>query len=112
MSAIAVMEGAPRRAAEAGRKRREQPLTDRVRRDGKFFRLAGEKFYIKGVTYGPFAHNREGEPLPEREQVRRDFEQMIELGTNCLRIYNVPPRWFLTLAQQMGLKIFLDVCWP
>src|SRR4051812_194361 len=90
-----------------GRQRRAEPVTDRVRRDGKFFRVGDEKFFVKGVTYGPFAPNREGLLLPDRAQVRRDFEQMRELGANCLRIYHVPPRWFLDLAQELGLKIFL-----
>src|SRR3712207_6636648 len=43
----------------SGRQRRAEPVTDRVRRDGKFFRLGSEKFYVKGVTYGPFAPNSE-----------------------------------------------------
>lgn len=95
-----------------GRQRVEQVLTDRVRRDGKFFRLRSEKFYVKGVTYGPFAPDKHGLPLPSREQVRKDFRQMQELGANCLRIYHVPPRWMLDLAHEHGLKIFVDVCWP
>ena len=33
-----------------GRQRVSQPVTDRVRRDGKFFRLGDQKFYVKGVT--------------------------------------------------------------
>lgn len=96
----------------AGRKRRAEPVTDRVRRDGKFFRLGSEKFHVKGVTYGPFKPEAEGCYIPDAAQVRRDFEQLQELGANCVRIYCVPPRWFLDLAQQMGLKIFLDVSWP
>jgi glycosyltransferase involved in cell wall biosynthesis len=95
-----------------GRQRKVEPVTDRVRRDGKFFRLGEGKFYVKGVTYGPFAANVEGQFLPERENARKDFEQMAELGANCLRIYHLPPKWFLDLAQEMGLKIFLDVSWP
>jgi O-antigen biosynthesis protein len=95
-----------------GRQRVVERVTNRVRRDGKFFRLGSDKFYVRGVTYGPFAPNSEGEPLPSRQQSRRDFELMRELGANCLRIYHVPPPWFLDLAQEMGLKIFLDVAWP
>src|SRR5258708_1864395 len=86
---------APRSAA--GGRQRAQGVTDRVRRDGKFFRLGTDKFYVKGVTYGPFAKSSEGCFLPERQQVRRDFEQVAELGGNCLRIYHVPPKWFLDL---------------
>src|SRR5579862_7257163 len=98
--------------APTGRQRRIQPVGDRVYRDGKFFRLGGEKFYVKGVTYGPFEPDRNGHPLPDREQVEKDFQQMLGLGANCIRIYHLPPKWFLDLAQANGLKIFLDVPWP
>src|SRR5206468_1336515 len=96
----------------SGRQRRAEPVTDRVRRDGKFFRLGAEKFHVKGVTYGPFCPDCDGCYLPGPAQVRRDFEQLVELGANCVRIYCVPPKWFLDLAQEMGLKILLDVSWP
>jgi glycosyltransferase involved in cell wall biosynthesis len=95
-----------------GRQRRAEPVTDRIRRDGKFFRIGSEKFYVKGVTYGPFAPNRDGEPLPDRAQVRRDLELMQELGANTLRIYHIPPKWMLDLCQEMGLRLFVDVSWP
>jgi len=99
-------------AANGARKRVDQLVSNRVRRDGKFFRLGTEKFYVKGVTYGPFAANSEGNLLPSREQTAKDFAQMRELGANTLRIYHTPPTWFLDLAEQSGLKIFLDVSWP
>jgi GT2 family glycosyltransferase len=89
-----------------------EPATNRVRRDGKFFRLGADKFYVKGVTYGPFALDSEGHPFPSREQVEKDFRQMLDLGANCVRIYHVPPKWFLDLALLCGLKVFLDVAWP
>jgi O-antigen biosynthesis protein len=95
-----------------GRQRVEQEVSDRIRRDGKFFRLRNEKFFVKGVTYGPFAPDKHDLPLPSRQQVSKDFQQMREMGANCLRIYHVPPRWMLDLAQDHGLKIFVDVCWP
>src|SRR5688500_8792622 len=98
--------------AGGGRARRTVPVTDRIWRDGKFFRLGTEKFYVRGVTYGPFAPNTDGDPLPSPEQARRDFAQMAEMGANCARIYHVPPRWFLDEAHAAGIKIFLDVAWP
>src|SRR5581483_6242303 len=91
-----------------GRHRRTEPATNRVRRDGKFFRLGADKFYVKGVTYGPFAPNSDGHPLPDPAQVRKDFEQIRDLGGNCVRVYHVPPAWFLDLAIECGLKVFLD----
>src|SRR3954468_6591086 len=99
-------------AVYAGRQRRAEPVTNRVRRDGKFFRLGSEKFYVKGVTYGPFEMSSEGEALPEREQIARDFAQMLELGANVIRVYHTPPKWFMDMAQAAGLKIFIDVAWP
>jgi glycosyltransferase involved in cell wall biosynthesis len=102
----------PNKSPNSGRARRVEPVTNRVRRDGKFFRLGSEKFYVKGVTYGPFAPNRNGEELPEVEQVRRDFGQIRELGANCIRLYHPPPKWFLDAAEEYGLKILLDIAWP
>ena len=86
----------------------EQP---RVRVDGKFFRLGAEKFYVKGVTYGPFPPNDEGEFFASPQQTVRDFDLIRTLGANVLRVYHVPPLWLLTLAAKKGLKLFIDVPW-
>src|SRR4051812_30187624 len=114
MTVAAVLESPSEQApaVHTGRQRRAEPVTNRVRRDGKFFRLGENKFYVKGVTYGPFAHNADGDPLPSPANTRKDFEQIVEMGANCIRIYHLPPKWFLDLAQELGLKIFLDVAWP
>jgi glycosyltransferase involved in cell wall biosynthesis len=84
----------------------------RVRVDGKFFRLGRQKFHIKGVTYGPFAPDAEGCTFASREQTGRDFKQIRELGANLIRTYYVPPRWLLDLAAEHELKVFVDVPWP
>ena len=91
---------------------RSHKTFNRVTLDGKFFRLGTEKFYVKGLTYGPFAPNENGEPLASPAYTRKDFEQIVEMGVNCIRIYHTPPQWFLDLAQEKGLKVFLDVAWP
>src|SRR5690242_20129893 len=83
----------------------------RVRVDGKFFRLGDAKFYVKGVTYGPFAPNAEGEMFPENTRVAEDFLLIRELGSNLLRLYYVPPQWFLDLAHEYGLKVLVDIPW-
>jgi glycosyltransferase involved in cell wall biosynthesis len=106
---LAFIQG--RRAAR-GRARRIEAVANRVRRDGKFFRLGAEKFYVKGVTYGPFAPNSDGDPLPEKPRVRLDLAQIRELGGNCIRLYHVPPPWMLDMAEEYGIKILLDVAWP
>ncbi|MCW5558253.1 MAG: glycosyltransferase [Verrucomicrobiae bacterium] len=83
----------------------------RVQVDGKFFRRDGVKFHPKGVTYGPFAPNEDGEPFASREQTARDFIQIRELGANLLRVYHAPPAWFLDLAEAHGLQLLVDVPW-
>lgn len=88
------------------------PAGNRVTVDGKFFRLGGKKFYVRGITYGPFAPNARGEMFPDPDQTARDFAQIVELGANVLRVYYVPPRWVLDLADRHGLKILVDVPWP
>src|SRR5512138_2371528 len=83
----------------------------RVSVDGKFFRLGGNKFYVKGVAYGPFAPNAAGQPFVSPEQTASDFVQIRELGANLIRIYAVPGQWFLDLAAQHGLKVLIDIPW-
>ncbi|MDA1273759.1 MAG: glycosyltransferase [Verrucomicrobia bacterium] len=83
----------------------------RVRTDGKFFRLGVEKFHVKGIAYGPFSTNSHGEFFPEQDQTRKDFFQIQRLGANLLRVYYVPPRWFLNLAEEHGLKLLVDIPW-
>jgi len=73
--------------------------SERVVTDGKFFRVGSQKFHPKGVTYGPFKPDETGGTFPKPEQVERDFELMNRLRANCLRVYHVPPRWFLDLAE-------------
>jgi O-antigen biosynthesis protein len=86
-------------------------IRSRVTVDGKFFRLGKEKFYLKGVAYGPFAQNSQNEPFASPEQTARDFRLIRELGANVLRVYHVPPKWFLDLAEQSDLKLMVDVPW-
>lgn len=84
---------------------------DRVRLDGKFFRLGDSKFYIKGISYGPFAPNLDGEPFLSPERTKDDFQLIRELNANVIRVYHVPPRWFLDLALEYGLRVFIDIPW-
>ncbi|HYG33471.1 MAG TPA: glycosyltransferase [Clostridia bacterium] len=88
------------------------PQSARVTVDGKFFRRGLKKFYPKGVTYGPFAPNNEGEMFAPPAQTARDFQQIRELGANLIRVYYAPPRWLLDLAAQHGLMVFVDIPWP
>src|SRR5687767_12888881 len=79
--------------------------------DGKFFRAGEEKFFIKGVSYGPFARDVNQDALPAREQVERDFRLIRELNANTVRVYHPPPTWFLDLAAEHGLRLLIDITW-
>ncbi len=89
------------------------PATSRTRVtvDGKGFRLGPVKFHAKGVTYGPLVPSNDGLTFATPEATRRDFTQIVTLGSNLLRVYHVPPRWFLDLAHEHGLKLLVDVPW-
>jgi O-antigen biosynthesis protein len=76
----------------------------------KFFFCGGEKFFVKGVTYGPFPPI-DGVFLPPVEKVREDLSLMHEAGINTVRLYHVPPSWFLDECEKAGLKAFITIPW-
>ena len=83
----------------------------RVSVDGRFFRLGAKKFYVKGLAYGPFAPNAKGRPFASPERTAADFSQIRSLGANLIRVYHVPDKWFLDLADEHGLKVLVDIPW-
>jgi glycosyltransferase involved in cell wall biosynthesis len=83
----------------------------RVTVDGKFFRLGEAKFHPRGVTYGPFEPDATGSGFASPEQTASDLLMIRELGANLVRVYFVPPRWFLDLALANELRVFVDVAW-
>ncbi len=83
----------------------------RVSVDGKFFRVGPEKFYAKGVAYGPFPPNDQGGQFGSPARVAADFTLLRALGANLLRVYETPPRWFLDLAATHDLRLLIDVAW-
>ncbi|KYC37142.1 glycosyl transferase [Scytonema hofmannii PCC 7110] len=78
---------------------------------GKFFFIGEQKFFLKGVSYGPFSTGTHGKPFPEKTVVEKDFAMMAQLGVNCLRIYTVPPNWLLDLACAYGLRMLIGIPW-
>jgi GT2 family glycosyltransferase len=82
-----------------------------VSTDGKFFRAGVKKFFPRGVAYGPFKPNDSGEPFADPQQTLRDFALLRHLEANVLRLYQIPPRWFLDLAEEQGLRLFIDIPW-
>ncbi|HTZ76813.1 MAG TPA: glycosyltransferase [Stellaceae bacterium] len=82
-----------------------------VRVYGKFFFAGGEKLYVKGVTYGPFAVGSHGGQFPEKDVVIRDFALMREMGANVVRVFTVPPVWLLDRAAAAGLRVLVGIPW-
>jgi GT2 family glycosyltransferase len=83
----------------------------RVRVDGKFFARGGQRLWVRGVTYGPFAPDADGQPFPTPKEVAEDFARMRATGINSVRTYDVPPEWVLRLADESGLTILLGLPW-
>lgn len=87
------------------------PGLARVVVDGKGFRAGPTKFHPKGVTYGPFPPNGDGDLYPPPHRVVADFDRLLELGANTLRVYTVPPRWLLDLAAEKRLRLLVEAPW-
>ncbi|MEY4949324.1 MAG: hypothetical protein RL698_1535 [Pseudomonadota bacterium] len=84
---------------------------ERARAVGKFFFTGDRKYYLKGVSYGPFHPGEDGAPFPSNEKARRDFRLMRELGANTLRTFTPPPDRLLDLAGEEGMRVIVGVPW-
>src|SRR6266487_4626647 len=87
-------------AAFAGERKAVMPRAPRPQARGKFLFVGEEKFYVRGVTYGPFRPESDGCGYHQPELVKRDFALMQRKGINAVRLYTPPPRWFLDLAAE------------
>lgn len=83
----------------------------RPRVHGKFLYIGNEKLWVRGVTYGTFRPDTDGNEFHDPEIVERDFAQMALHGLNAVRTYTVPPRWLLDLALQYGLRVMVGLPW-
>lgn len=87
------------------------PSSGRVGAVAKFFFEGTEKFYVKGVTYGPFRPDAYGHHLGTPEQLGRDLAMMRAIGLNLLRIYHAPPLWFLDQCAGAGMRVLITLPW-
>jgi O-antigen biosynthesis protein len=78
---------------------------------GKFLFVGDQKFDVRGVTYGPFRSDGNGEEYGDRRVVQRDLARMAEHGFNAVRIYTIPPLWFLDCALEHGLRVMVGLPW-
>src|SRR6516162_6583489 len=79
---------------------------------GKYIYHNGQKFFARGVSYGPFAPNSRGESYPEPDRVAADFSLMRELGVNVVRTYVITPPWLLEVAAKFELRLMAGFYWP
>ena len=89
----------------AARMARAPSAHTQIRVQGKFFFAGQDKFFVKGVTYGPFGPGSHGTQFPEREIVAKDFTLMAGLGANTVRVFTVPPVWLLDMAEE--IRVFI-----
>ena len=82
-----------------------------VRAVAKFFFEGDRKFFVKGVTYGPFPPDTGGEYLGTPTQLDRDLALMAEMGLNVLRIYHRPPLWFLDRCAAAEMRVLITLPW-
>lgn len=82
-----------------------------IRVRAKFFFEGKEKFFIKGVTYGPFRPDAAGDFVGTPEKVRKDLALMQDFGANLIRVYHVPPRWFLDLCREFRMRVLISIPW-
>ena len=83
----------------------------RPRVDGKFLAVGNQRFYVKGVAYGAFAPNSQGDQFPEPPEVDRDFKLMTRAGINSILTYTVPPISLLDQAAEHGLRVVVNTPW-
>jgi len=83
----------------------------RIRPAAKFFLEGDKKFFVKGVTYGAFKPDAEGDYLGRPEQVAVDLALMRQAGLNVVRIYHSPPRWFLDRCTNAGMRVLVTLPW-
>src|SRR5438552_6487619 len=76
---------------------------------GKFLFVGDEKLYIRGVTYGPFRPDEDGNKYHNPAIVERDFARIAANGLNAVRTYTMPPRWLLDVAGRYGLRVMVGL---
>jgi GT2 family glycosyltransferase len=76
---------------------------------GKFLFVGDRKLYVRGVTYGTFRPDANGDEFPPPQTVAEDFRSMRANGVNAVRTYSVPPHWLLDEAECHGLRVMVGL---
>jgi O-antigen biosynthesis protein len=76
---------------------------------GKFL-VSDRKLYVRGVTYGAFRPDADGNEYHDLDTIERDFAQMAANGINTVRIpHTTPPRSLLDAAHRHGLWVMVGL---
>lgn len=78
---------------------------------GKFLYRGQNKLFIKGVTYGTFAPDENGNQFPPAYTIEKDFELMALQGINSVRTYTVPCKELLDIAAKHNLMVMVGLPW-
>jgi GT2 family glycosyltransferase len=79
---------------------------------GKFLYVDGRKYFVRGVTYGPFRPDQSGSEYKSEIEVARDFAAMAASGINTVRTYTAVPKWLLDIAERNGIRVLIGIAWP
>jgi glycosyltransferase involved in cell wall biosynthesis len=88
----------------------EQHRLQMIRARSKFFFQGGQKFFVRGVTYGPFPPEG-GSQFPSPERRAKDLRMIREGGFNLVRVYQVPPPDFLEACAKEELRVLVTIPW-
>lgn len=77
---------------------------------GKFIFVGENKLYIKGVTYGAFKADEDGNEYHNLDIIDRDLGMMKANGINTVRIpHTTPPRSLLDIAHKHDLYVMVGL---
>ena len=76
---------------------------------GKFIEVGGERLFVRGITYGPLGT---ADGYPDLDRASTDLARIRAAGANAIRVYTVPPVWFLGVAHRLGLWVMVGLNWP
>jgi O-antigen biosynthesis protein len=103
-------ENAPLRVPVAPPVSPEQIGRHRPAIHGKFLVAGERKIYVRGVTYGAFRPDANGNEYHDLDIIDRDFAQMAANGFNAVRIpHTMPPRSLLDAGYRHGLWVMVGL---
>jgi GT2 family glycosyltransferase len=83
---------------------------ERIRVSGKFLVAGNETFYVRGVTYGAFQPDANGDEYKNLRTIESDFAVMAASGVNAVRIpHTTPPIELLDIAADHGLRVMVGL---